>query len=53
VELGIRTVFFGGQIAKSFDLMRPAIEPFLPDVDLLVVEDYETATLKGVESSFS
>ena len=48
-ELGIRTVFFGGQITKSFDLMRPAAEPLLPGVDLLVVEDFEAAVLKGVE----
>jgi len=48
-ELGIRTVFFGGQIAKSFDLMRPAAEPLLPGIQLEVVEDFEAAALKGVE----
>ncbi len=48
-ELGIKTVFFGGQIAKSFDLMRPAAEALLPGVELIVVEDFEAAALKGVE----
>ena len=48
-ELGIRTVFFGGQIAKSFDLMRPAAEPLLLGIQLEVVEDFEAAVLKGVE----
>ena len=48
-ELGIKTVFFGGQIAKSFDLMRPAAEPLLPGVKLIVVDDFEAAALKGVE----
>ena len=47
-ELGIRSVFFGGQIAKSFDLMRPAAEPLLPGVELKVLEDFEAAALKGV-----
>ena len=51
-ELGIKTVFFGGQIAKSFDLMRPAAEPLLPGIELLVVDDYGNATLKGLQASF-
>ncbi len=52
-ELGLKTVFFGGQIAKSFDLMRPAAEPLLPGVKLLVVDDYGDATMKGLQASFS
>ena len=46
-ELGIGTVWFGGQIAKSFDLMRPAAEPLLPGVSLLVADDFEQAALLG------
>lgn len=52
-ELGIQTVYFGGQIAKSFDLMRPAAEPLLPGIRLLVVDDYGRATMKGLKASFS
>ena len=52
-ELGIQTVYFGGQIAKSFDLMRPAAEPLLPGIKLLVVDDYGRATMKGLKASFS
>ena len=43
----ISTVWFGGQIAKSFDLMRPAAEPLLPGVSLLVADDFEQAALLG------
>lgn len=46
-ELGIATVLFGGQIAKSFDLMRPAAEPLLPGVTLVVADDFEEAALQG------
>ena len=46
-DLGIKTVWFGGQIAKSFDLMRPAAEPLLPGITLRVAEDFEQAALLG------
>ena len=46
-DLGISTVFFGGQIAKSFDLMRPAAEPLLPGIRLIVADDFEDAALLG------
>ena len=46
-ELGISTVWFGGQIAKSFDLMRPAAEPLLEGISLRVAEDFEQAALQG------
>lgn len=46
-ELGIHTVYFGGQIAKSFDLMRPGAEPLLEGIELLVAEDFEQAALRG------
>ncbi len=46
-ELGISTVWFGGQIAKSFDLMRPAAEPLLEGISLRVAEDFEQAALLG------
>ena len=46
-ELGISTVWFGGQIAKSFDLMRPAAEPLLEGILLRVAEDFEQAALQG------
>ena len=48
-ELGISTVWFGGQIAKSFDLMRPAAEPLLEGILLRVAEDFEQAALQGVD----
>ena len=46
-ELGITNVWFGGQIAKSFDLMRPAAEALLPGIDLRVADDFEEAALQG------
>ena len=46
-ELGITSVWFGGQIAKSFDLMRPAAEPLLPGIALHIAEDFEAAALQG------
>ena len=46
-ELGVGTVFFGGQIAKSFDLMRPAAEPLLDGITLIVAEDFAEAALQG------
>lgn len=46
-ELGIMTVYIGGQIAQSFDLMRPSAEPLLPGIRLVVAEDFEQAALQG------
>ncbi len=46
-ELGISTVWFGGQIAKSFDLMRSAAEPLLEGISLRVAEDFEQAARLG------
>lgn len=49
-ELGIRTVFFGGQIAKSFDLMEPAVRERLPEVRLVVAENFEQSALAGASA---
>ena len=49
-ELKISQIFFGGQIARSFDLMEPAIRRALPAIRLEAVRDYAGATLLGVAS---
>lgn len=49
-ELGIRTVFFGGQIAKSFDLMESAVRERLPEIRLTVIENFEEAALAGANA---
>ena len=46
-ELQIKTIFFGGQIARSFDLMEPAVRQGLPGVSLEVIADYSRTAMLG------
>ena len=49
-ELDIKTIFFGGQIARSFDLMEPAVRQGLPGISLEVIRDYSHTAMLGAAS---
>lgn len=49
-ELGVGRIFFGGQIARSFDLMEPAVREGLPGIAPEVIGDYGQAVRAGIAS---
>ena len=49
-DLHIDKIFFGGQIARSFDLMEPAVRQGLPGISLEVIQDYSRTAMLGAAS---
>ncbi len=53
-ELGINILLFGGQISRSFDLMKDAVEEELAGVASIerisVISDFDNATFNGLAS---